>query len=374
MPVPTAADTHAGQAADATGWGTGTCAAPERSVREACAKVGAADVLTTVKGFFEDTLPAWRDRVGAVAVLHLDSDWYASTKAILDNLYDRISDGGLLQVDDYGHWEGCRKAIHEFEASRGLSFALSRIDGSGVWFAKPERLPIDPALPASAVTGFQAVDPVPMGLEATLSPNERFQLYQAVGLLPRRSSPLRFVDLGSTTGASVALAYMALKKLTPRVSGFCVESGGQRQLLQVLETIGPELEHLRLSPHDGAAQLAQLFRDGNLPELVFVDGDPSCQSVRQSILDYYPLLAPGGLMVFHGWLPPLDAVHGEAVLAHHGGKEPGVRQACSEILEAGHGLRPLDLPLLHPTDQTQAQGNLPAIPGVSSTIRVYRKP
>jgi hypothetical protein len=105
-------------------------------VRDACAKVGAVDVLTTVKGLFQDTLPAWRERMAPLAVLHLDGDWYESTLTVLTNLYDCVSPDGLLQVDDYGHWDGCRKAIHEFEASRGLSFALSRIDGSGVWFQR----------------------------------------------------------------------------------------------------------------------------------------------------------------------------------------------------------------------------------------------
>jgi SAM-dependent methyltransferase len=374
MPAPTAADTHAGQGADATGWGTGTCAAPEHSVREACDKVGAADLLTTVPGFFEDTLPVWRDAVGMLAFLHLDSDWYASTKAILDHLYHRISNDGTLQVDDYGHWEGCRKAIHEFEAARRLRFSLTDIDGSGVWFAKPDRFPTNPALAASAVSAFQAVDPAPMGIAGRMSANERFQLHEAVALVPRRASPVRFVDVGSHAGASLALAYMALKKAGARVAGFCVEPGGHPDLAQVLRTIGPEVLHVPGSPHDAAALLASTFADGNGPELVVVAGDTSYAGVRQALLDYYPLLAPGGLLVVHGWLPPLDDANRLAILAHQGGDEPGVRQACAEVLEAGSGLRPLDLPLLYPTDPTPAQAHLPIIPGLFSTLRAYRKP
>ena len=137
MPAPTRNDTHAGTDADATGWGHGTCAAPESSVQDICARVGAADRIEIVKGYFCDTLPVWKERMEPVALLHMDGDWYESTRDILLTLYDILLPGAYVQVDDYGHWDGCRKAIHEFERKRGLSFALNRIDASGVWFVKP---------------------------------------------------------------------------------------------------------------------------------------------------------------------------------------------------------------------------------------------
>ncbi len=110
MPAPTAEDRHQGQAAEATGWGTGTCSAPESSLRRICTELGVWDIVTPVSGYFQDTLPGMRDKIGMIALLHLDGDWYESTRAILNNLYDRVLDDGFLQVDDYGHWEGCRKA------------------------------------------------------------------------------------------------------------------------------------------------------------------------------------------------------------------------------------------------------------------------
>jgi hypothetical protein len=137
MPAPSRHDTHAGTDADAGGWGNGTCAAPESSVLDICARVGAADRVEIVKGYFCDTLPVWKERMAPVALLHMDGDWYEYTRDILLNLYDVLSPGAYVQVDDYGHWDGCRKAMHEFEQERGLSFALNRIDASGVWFVKP---------------------------------------------------------------------------------------------------------------------------------------------------------------------------------------------------------------------------------------------
>jgi hypothetical protein len=66
----------------------------------------------------------------------MDGDWYQSTLDILENLYDSVVAGGRIQIDDYGHWEGCRRAVHDFEAARGLSLKLNRIDYGGVWFVK----------------------------------------------------------------------------------------------------------------------------------------------------------------------------------------------------------------------------------------------
>lgn len=72
-----------------------------------------------IKGLFQDTLSTLK--IGRIAVLHLDGDWYESTKCGLENLYDRVSPGGFIQIDDYGHWAGCRKAVNEFFQSRVLS-------------------------------------------------------------------------------------------------------------------------------------------------------------------------------------------------------------------------------------------------------------
>jgi hypothetical protein len=138
MPAPTEHDMHGNQHAEATGWGTGTCAAPETCVKEICARLGVSNIVTTVKGYFRDTLPQLRQLIGPMALLHMDADWYESTRDILANLYDRVSPGGFIQVDDYDHWEGCRKALHEFETARGHKFDLNQIDNCGVYFRKPD--------------------------------------------------------------------------------------------------------------------------------------------------------------------------------------------------------------------------------------------
>jgi hypothetical protein len=72
-----------------------------------------------------------------ISVLRLDTDWYESTKFELDNFYDRVSVGGVIIIDDYGCWDGARKAVHEFLDDRKISVNLIDATGGAVLFIKP---------------------------------------------------------------------------------------------------------------------------------------------------------------------------------------------------------------------------------------------
>jgi hypothetical protein len=136
MPPASEHDTHRGRQAEETGWGTGTCAAPMESLDQLCRKMGVRDLVEPVQGLFEQTLPVNRGRFGPIALLHMDGDWYSSTRDILENLFDQVVPGGRIQIDDYGFWEGCERAVTEFEAKRQLHFTLHDIDETGVWMVK----------------------------------------------------------------------------------------------------------------------------------------------------------------------------------------------------------------------------------------------
>ncbi len=138
MPAADGRDTHSGTDATSIGWGEGTCAAPEDSLREAARKVGAEHVIEPVKGLFSETLPRRRDSIGEIAFLHMDGDWYSSTRDILVNLFDSLGDQARIQIDDYGFWDGCKRAVTEFAAERNLQFDLRTIDETGVWMRKPK--------------------------------------------------------------------------------------------------------------------------------------------------------------------------------------------------------------------------------------------
>ena len=79
-----------------------------------------------VRGPVEETLPAAAPE--RIALLRLDTDWYESTRHELEHLYPRLVEGGVLILDDYGHWEGARKAVDEYFSAVAAPLLLNRID------------------------------------------------------------------------------------------------------------------------------------------------------------------------------------------------------------------------------------------------------
>jgi len=130
MTAPSAFDVNAqGEAADAKfrlnsrGDHNEWCYSPMEEVRENFAKVGLlTDRIRFVKGDVVQTLAESEELPEAISVLRLDTDWYESTKAELNVLYPRLAPGGVLIIDDYGHWGGARKAVDEYFANRMRPF------------------------------------------------------------------------------------------------------------------------------------------------------------------------------------------------------------------------------------------------------------
>jgi O-methyltransferase len=92
------------------------------------------DQVVFLKGWFKDTMPLVdADRL---AVLRLDGDMYESTFIPLEHLYDRLSPGGWLIVDDYQIMTGCRKAVRDFFGDRRIKPPRHDIDLVGVYFRK----------------------------------------------------------------------------------------------------------------------------------------------------------------------------------------------------------------------------------------------
>jgi hypothetical protein len=82
-----------------------------------------------IKGKVEDTLPN-HNYFSAISLLRLDTDWYESTKIELECLYHLLQQNGIMIIDDYGHWQGCRKAVDEFFSNKSFPL-LQRIDYTG---------------------------------------------------------------------------------------------------------------------------------------------------------------------------------------------------------------------------------------------------
>ncbi len=137
MPDPTEVDRANGVPANDTGFGAGTLGAPiEQNLAVVCRALGVESIVVPVKGLFNQTLPATKGQIGEIALLHADGDWYESTIDIFQHLYGQVVAGGAIQIDDYGHWEGCRKAIDDLQTQWRVQFGLQPIDYTGVWFRK----------------------------------------------------------------------------------------------------------------------------------------------------------------------------------------------------------------------------------------------
>jgi O-methyltransferase len=85
--------------------------------------------LQFARGPVEETLPGRAPE--RVALLRLDTDWYESTRHELEHLYPRLSERGVLIVDDYGHWDGARRAVDEYFASEADPLLLNWTDYTG---------------------------------------------------------------------------------------------------------------------------------------------------------------------------------------------------------------------------------------------------
>jgi len=100
--------------------------------------------VTLIKGYFKDSMDisANIDAVGKIAVLRLDGDWYESTKICLEKFYDKVVDGGVIIIDDYGHFIGAKRATDEFRAANNIVSPLIQTDYTEHYWIKRESVNI----------------------------------------------------------------------------------------------------------------------------------------------------------------------------------------------------------------------------------------
>lgn len=114
----------------------GDFAAAESNVEEMLSRLRTTTArVHRVKGWFAESIPLVVEAIGPIALLHLDGDWYESTLTCLHLLYPSIVSGGLLVIDDYGDWSGCKDAVDEYFSDS--SAVLTATDESQVVHTKP---------------------------------------------------------------------------------------------------------------------------------------------------------------------------------------------------------------------------------------------
>lgn len=111
------------------------CRAPLDIVQRAMTSVGYdRSKIHYIKGRVEDTIPASAPE--RIALLRLDTDWYESTRHEMIHLFPRLAVGGVLILDDYGHWLGARRAVDEYLGERNVPLFLQKIDYTGRYAVK----------------------------------------------------------------------------------------------------------------------------------------------------------------------------------------------------------------------------------------------
>ncbi len=126
---PTDVDRYPADAGDTIGqWSP--IVVPIEEVRANFERYGLLDgQVRFLQGWFEDTLPG--APIDRLAILRLDGDLYSSTTDVLTALYDRVSIGGYVIVDDYG-LSTCRAAVDDFRSRRNITDPIVDIDGAGI--------------------------------------------------------------------------------------------------------------------------------------------------------------------------------------------------------------------------------------------------
>jgi O-methyltransferase len=92
------------------------------------------DNVKFLKGWFRDTLHVAPIR--QLALLRLDGDLYESTMDALQALYEKVSPGGFVIVDDFNDFAPCRRAVLEFRERHGIKDPIVTIDWTGAFWRK----------------------------------------------------------------------------------------------------------------------------------------------------------------------------------------------------------------------------------------------
>ena len=278
---------------------------------------------------------------GPLALLRLDTDFYDSTKAELEALYPRLVAGGVLLVDDYGHWQGARLAVDEYFGALheiGDTYPLfHRIDYTGRMAIKPEghryalaerydyfsptlaRADLAPYFPTLVVR-----DPEPIAwpyLRKTaphiwrtdarsvhlpdigvLSVEEAELLYNNAGPLAGRHG----LEIGCHYAWSTAHLLAAGLRLVVVDPGLGDESQrrGVEESLQAVPTTGAFTLCAGFSPSVLPAALALA---GEPWAFVFIDGDHEGEAPLADAMAVAPACAPTACVMFHDLTSPFVA-------------------------------------------------------------------
>lgn len=96
------------------------------------------DNVKFLKGWFKDTLHI--APIKKLAILRLDGDMYESTMDAFNALYDKLSIGGFLIIDDWGAVKACKQAVLDFRNEHNITEEIKEIDWTGAYWRKEKEI------------------------------------------------------------------------------------------------------------------------------------------------------------------------------------------------------------------------------------------
>ena len=112
------------------------CRAEQKDVEKALSIAGITN-YRLVKGWFNESLTEF-PASEKISLLRLDGDWYDSTLQCLEALFPKVSEGGLVIIDDYYAWQGCAQAVHDYLSNNSLSYRIRQFNNDVAFIIKQD--------------------------------------------------------------------------------------------------------------------------------------------------------------------------------------------------------------------------------------------